>query len=323
MRPQTIAILGLTLVGFALRLRYLSTSHPFFDEYTTVLAARQILREGWPVLPSGLFYEHGLLSTYLIAPFAALFINLPISDWQAAHWGLMLARWPSLLISTVTIPLIYSLGRRGLRSGPYVPLLAAGLFAVSPEGMVWGGRARMYALATLLVLVTVYLAYRGTLFPAPARYRWLALLTLLATLLSQFGALMLVPTLVVSMLVVGWWSHRAGSQNSRPWFLQRTIWLEGTVLMAIVGLVILVKRLGRPLGAAALGDPSSGSFMAELMNTVTYQTAVYFTWADTFRFLSRQFGVSHHIWLVGLTIIGTILGLLGWIAASRQARTRT
>ena len=63
---QTVVILVLTLAGFALRLYYLTTTHPFFDEYTTVLAGRQILRYGWPVLPSGLFYEHGLLVSYLI-----------------------------------------------------------------------------------------------------------------------------------------------------------------------------------------------------------------------------------------------------------------
>ena len=90
-------LLLLTLAGFALRLHYLITTHPFFDEYTTVLAARQILRYGWPVLPSGLFYEHGLLATYLIAPFTALFINTPIETWQPAQWGLMPARWPSVL----------------------------------------------------------------------------------------------------------------------------------------------------------------------------------------------------------------------------------
>ncbi|NJN97877.1 MAG: hypothetical protein HC875_29275, partial [Anaerolineales bacterium] len=89
----------------------MTTTHPFFDEYTTVLAARQILAHGWPVLPSGLFYEHGLLATYVIAPFTALFINAPLDTWQPAHWGLMLARWPSTLLGTLTIPLIYAIGR--------------------------------------------------------------------------------------------------------------------------------------------------------------------------------------------------------------------
>ncbi|HMQ56279.1 MAG TPA: hypothetical protein PKD98_29635, partial [Anaerolineae bacterium] len=106
------AILALTLIGFALRLSYLTTSHPFFDEYTTVLAARQILVTGLPLLPSGLFYEHGLLSSYLIAPFASDYLNSSFTAWSPAYARLMFPRWPSLLVSTLTIPLIYAIGRR-------------------------------------------------------------------------------------------------------------------------------------------------------------------------------------------------------------------
>ncbi|MCB9106220.1 MAG: glycosyltransferase family 39 protein [Anaerolineales bacterium] len=132
-------------------------------------------------------------ATYLIAPFTALYIHQPLADWQPGHWGLMLSRWPSVLISTLTIALIYRVGYKAIagksQAASNAALLAAGLFAVSPEGMVWGGRARMYALATLLVVLTVYLAYRGTNYPAPARFRWLALVTLLAALLTQLGGI--------------------------------------------------------------------------------------------------------------------------------------
>ncbi|MEW5961372.1 MAG: glycosyltransferase family 39 protein, partial [Chloroflexota bacterium] len=321
MRTQTITILSLTLAGFALRLYYLTTTHPFFDEYTTVLAARQILRQGWPVLPSGLFYEHGLLATYMIAPFTALFIDLPLEQWQPAHWGLMLARWPSVLIGTVTIPLLAAIGRRGrLGSGP--ALLAAGLFALSPEGMVWGGRARMYALATLLVLLTVYWAYRGAACPAPARYRRLAIAALLATLLTQFGAMPLIPPLLASMLIVGWLSHR-WADHQRPWLLQPSILAEGLALAAVIGLAVWVKRLGRPLGAAAWDMADQSNPAAELFNTtIAYQTTFHVTWADTILFLARQFGVPHHFWLTMLAILGAVVGAVFWLIGPAGKETR-
>ncbi len=340
MRLQTITIVGLTLAGFSLRLHYLLSSHPFFDEYTSVLAARETLRHGWPILPSGLFYEHGLLATYLMAPFTALFINLPITEWQSAHWGLMLARWPSLLVGALTIPLIYAIGQRGLRGPARIgaALLAAGLFALSPEGIVWGGRARMYALATLLALLTVYLAYRGAQHPAPAKYRWWALLALLALLLTQFGAMLLLPSLLVAMLVVGWLSHRTANSRkawriahnndyvsdhtlhaprsplhaSRPWFLRPAVLLEGAALTTLIGLAIWIKRLGQPLGVAALSSLEGDQLTTELLNTVTYQTAFFFSWPDAIEFLARQFGVPHHFWLAGLTAIGAVVGLVGW-----------
>lgn len=318
MRLQVIAILILTAVGFALRLRYLTTTHPFFDEYTTVLAARQILSYGWPLLPSGLFYEHGLLATYMIAPFTALFIDMPPAQWQAAHWGLMLARWPSTLVSTATIPLIYAIGQDINKR--FIALFAAGLFALSPEGMVWGGRARMYALATVLVLLTVYWAYRGAVYPAPARYRWLAQAAFAAALLTQFGAMLLAPPLVMSMALIGWLSFREAQARSdkygfvsRLWFWRKTVFLEGLALALALGLAIWVKRLGRPLGATALDDLAGLNVWAELSNTVTYQTAFYFTWDEAITFLARQFGPSHHLWLALTTVMGVLVGLVAWI----------
>jgi 4-amino-4-deoxy-L-arabinose transferase-like glycosyltransferase len=141
-----VAVLILTAAAFALRLAYLLHSHPFIDEFTTVLAAVAILERGLPVLPSGLFYEHGLLFSYLDAPFVAL----------AGEAGLFsVARLPSLLIGTATVPLLYWVGRRWLSPG--AGLVAAALLAFSPEGIVWGGRARMYALAQLLVLILSFL----------------------------------------------------------------------------------------------------------------------------------------------------------------------
>lgn len=325
MRLQKIVLPALIMAGFALRLHYLTTTHPFFDEYTTVLAAREILRRGWPVLPSGLFYEHGLLATYVIAPFTALFINTPSARWQAAQWGLMPARWPSLLLGTATIPLIFAVGRRTLparhSTGPAV--LAAGLFALSPEGMVWGGRARMYALATLLVLLVVYWAYRGIRPNAPARHRHWALLALAAALLTQFGVLMLVPPLLVAMAGVGWLVAASARPARKPWFLRRAALLEGLALAAVVGLAIWVKRLGRPLGAAALGAPASDGLPAELIRTVAYQTTIHFTWPDTLKFLARQFGVPHHFWLSILALAAAVIGLAIWLFAPGHSPARS
>ncbi|MCB9101599.1 MAG: hypothetical protein H6632_18830 [Anaerolineales bacterium] len=322
MQRRKIVLLLLILTGFALRVHYLTSTHPFFDEYITVLAARQVLQLGWPILPSGLFYEHGLLATYLIAPFTALYIHQPTAEWQPGHWGLMLSRWPSVLVSSLTIGLIYRVGHQAVagkaQAAGKAALLAAGLFAVSPEGMVWGGRARMYALATLLVVLTVYWAYRGTNYPALARFRWLALVTLLVALLTQLGVLMLIPPLVVAMVVNGLVTARSAPSGTRPWFRQKTVLPEGVAVAAIIILAIFVKRLGQPMGFAPLDNPASHSLLTELVNTISYQTAFYFNWAETGQFFARQFGVPHHLWLTLATIIGAGLGLILLITSHRN-----
>jgi hypothetical protein len=67
---------GIVAAGLAMRLAYMLHGHPFVDEFTSILAAQAILQHGLPILPSGLFYEHGLLFSYLITPWVGLAAGL-------------------------------------------------------------------------------------------------------------------------------------------------------------------------------------------------------------------------------------------------------
>jgi hypothetical protein len=145
----------------------------------------------------------------------------------------------------------------------------------------------------------------------------LALLALLAALLTQLGALIMIPPLILAMLTVGWFSRRGGF---RPWFLRAAIIIEGLVLAAIVGASILVKRLGQPLGASNLDVSDGGSLLEKILYTITYQTTIHFTWADTVQFLSRQFGVPHHYGLTLLTLAGAGIGVIYWFISSKKRR---
>jgi 4-amino-4-deoxy-L-arabinose transferase-like glycosyltransferase len=301
-------ILLVTVAAFALRLAYLLDSHPFIDEFTTVLAARAILQRGLPVLPSGLFYEHGLLFSYLDAPFVGL-------AGERVLFGL--ARLPSLLISTVAVPILYWVGRRWLSSR--AGLVAAALLAFSPEGIVWGGRARMYALAQLLVLLLAFLVYEGSLGEGRPRLRWLALLTLLAVLLTQLGSIILVPPLLIGAFLVGWLTRPNGV---RPWFFRPAVLAEGGGLAVVVGLGLLVKRLGQPLGASPLSDNGPGNLLAELAGTVTYQAGLVLDGESAIKFLARQFGVPHHLWLTFIALAGGLVSLALWLSARKSASQR-
>jgi 4-amino-4-deoxy-L-arabinose transferase-like glycosyltransferase len=299
-------ILFLTAAAFGLRLAYLLHSHPFIDEFTTILASRAILQRGLPLLPSGLFYEHGLLFSYLDAPFVALASEKVL---------FAVARLPSLLIGTATVPFLYWIGRRWLsaRAG----LVAAALLAFSPEGVVWGGRARMYALAQLLVLLVAFLVYEGSQGEGSSRQdRWLALLVLLGALLTQLGALILVPPLLVGALIVGWMVRPVGV---RPWFISRTALLQGVTLAVVVGVGLLVKRLGQPLGADPLGSGSVGSVIGELIGTVTYQTGIVLDGESVVKFLARQFGLPHHLWLTIVAVVAALLSLALWLIVRPSA----
>jgi hypothetical protein len=82
------------------------------------------------------------------------------------------------------------------------------------------------------------------------------------------------------------------------------------VLAAVVGVAILVKRLGQPVGMAALASEDGGALADKLLNTITYQTAVSWSWSGTLDFLAEQFGPSHLFWLTVATVVSTVIGLL-------------
>ncbi len=52
-------------LGLWLRWQFIHTVNLYPDEFVTLLAVKMINQSGWPVMPSGLFYEHGLLFSYL------------------------------------------------------------------------------------------------------------------------------------------------------------------------------------------------------------------------------------------------------------------
>ncbi len=297
---------GILLVALVLRLAYAWRSHPFFDEYVTVLAVQAILQSGLPVLPSGLFYEHGLLFSYLDVPWVSL------ANWlgQAASTEVLflMARWPSVLVSVAAVWLVYRAGKRWF--GARVGLVAAALLALAPQAVVWGGRARMYGLAQLLAMGLALLVYWGSYGAGNRRLRWLALLILMALLLTHFGALVLVPPLLVAAVLVGWLTRPA---DVRPWFLRFSVLAEVFVLGVVLVLAVLVKRLGQPLGAAPLGDIEAADLTRELLNTITYQAGLVLDIGSAVKFLAREFGVSYHIWLSIVAVWGGVAMLVLWL----------
>jgi len=181
-----------TLTGFYLGLVYLLTISPHVDEYSTVWAAQQVIQRGLPLLPSGFFYSQGLLFTYLDALFISLFgFSEPV------------ARVPSLLVGILSIPLLYLVGKRFFSK--QVGLLAAALLALAPETIIWMGRARMYSLQTLLVLLALYYLGRGAIKGDVSRERYLFALFFILALFSQTVTVLLLPAVILALAARRGW----------------------------------------------------------------------------------------------------------------------
>ncbi|MCL7452986.1 MAG: glycosyltransferase family 39 protein [Anaerolineae bacterium] len=211
------------LVGLGLALRWLCIQQISLsiDEYRTIWAARQIALHGLPIFPSGVFSPQGLLFQYVEVPFVLGGLDARV------------ARIPGLLVSLAAIPVAYWVGRRlfSERAG----LITAAALVTDPLCIVWGGRAHMVGLVQLLAIVIVYLYYRG-LAEDRARYRYLAMGLVVAAVLTQVEAALLLPALGVATVV------------ALPWrqLLRRSVILPFALGAAGPGLYSLISRLGGP-----------------------------------------------------------------------------
>ncbi|HEY0939934.1 MAG TPA: glycosyltransferase family 39 protein [Steroidobacter sp.] len=101
------------------------------DEETMAMAVMSIVREGAPILPSGMFYPRGMTQLYLMAASVQLFGE---SEWAF--------RLPSALCGVLVIYLAWLAGRRFLR--PYWNLAFAAAVALLPSMIGYSQTARMY-----------------------------------------------------------------------------------------------------------------------------------------------------------------------------------
>ncbi len=233
--PILLALVLLASAAVALRWLYIQRISYFFDEFVSVWAAKTVLQRGLPLLPPGNFYSHGILFTYLEAPFLWAF---------GLNEGLL--RLPSLLIGIGTVLAIFFVARAlfigdiGVNAAATAGLLAAAGVAMDPEAVAWGGRVRMYALLQLLVLLSIYIFYRACIADDRPGLRWLALGLLWAAMLAQAQAALLLPALAVALVAA----------RGIRWSLRPSV--VGPFLLAGVGFAAIIY--GLPGEASHLED---------------------------------------------------------------------
>lgn len=218
-----ISILCFILVAFGLRLLYVTRISLYIDEFTSIWAARLILQRGLPLTPASVIYHRGILFSYVEALSTLLFG----SSEEAS-------RLPSVFIAGVAVSCLYLVGRRmfSQRSA----LIAAAFLSFAPQAVVWGGRARMYALLQLLVLLAVYYLYAGVVESKRGMYPCLFVVCFVAAIFTQEQAILLYPALLVAVAALGRWR----------WFTQRSGILTNVACCLAILSRYLLDRVGRP-----------------------------------------------------------------------------
>lgn len=175
-RPALLVI-AIMLLAFLLRIRDLGALGFWIDEQLTWMAAKGILAEGVPNLPSGMIYARGTLYTYLVS----------IVTWIGGD-GEFALRIPSVVFSLALIPLIYRFGRD--LGGEAVGLVSALILAVSPWDIHYARMARMYAMFIFLFTLSIYLFYLGFMKGQPRMRKWAVIVAILAVLTHRQGVML-------------------------------------------------------------------------------------------------------------------------------------
>ncbi|HYI16465.1 MAG TPA: glycosyltransferase family 39 protein [Thermomicrobiales bacterium] len=132
-------LVAIVVAGAFLRLTALNRQSLWFDEVDVVVRAQQ---------PLGT-----VLRTFVAEGENGPLYNILLALWvRIAGVSEIAVRFPSAVAGTLSIPLIYLLGRR--LAGSSVGLLAAGLLAISPYHVWYSQEAKMYALVVLLALAS-------------------------------------------------------------------------------------------------------------------------------------------------------------------------
>ncbi len=132
-------LVAIVAVGAFLRVTALNRQSLWFDEIDVVVRAQQPLAT--------------VLRTFVAEGENGPLYNVLLALWvRVAGVSEIAVRFPSAVAGTLSIPLIYLLGRRLV--GSSAGLLAAGLLAISPYHVWYSQEAKMYALVVLLALAS-------------------------------------------------------------------------------------------------------------------------------------------------------------------------
>jgi 4-amino-4-deoxy-L-arabinose transferase-like glycosyltransferase len=290
-----VILLGILVVALCLRWAYVQQVSLHVDEYITLRAAQQILDRGLPLLPTGNFYSHGLLLSYAEAGVMALRGFDPTA-----------ARLPVLVVSLLTVILTWWAGRRWF--SPSAGLLAAALLALTPDAVVWGGRARMYAPLQFFVLLAALFYWRALRPGGTWRDSAVFALSYLGAMFLHAETMILLPVFVAIAAAASWPELR----RSGPGAVLRRWWRAGLIAAWLIsGLGVLTELWFRRLG------PPMVSRMAEGVYGPSARTylRVALDWAGVQKTLEPILASP-----VTLGMVGCLLaGLAYWLLRRRRS----
>lgn len=296
-----IAIIAITILAFALRTYHLGHQSIWYDEGVSLYYSRQSLND-------------------LIVNASA--DNHPPLHYLVLHFWLKLAgqsefsvRLPSLISGVLSIPLLFKLGQELFDQR--VGLLAAFLLSISPFHVWFSQEARMYTLAVLFSLASVYIfvlrleektgSARRCLWPGYVITSALGLYT------HFYVALVL---LFENVFFLAWWI--LGQVKRQILNVKRPEWPDlRTWLLAQLGVVFLFLPWARFAATRYITDATYWEGTLDLL-TATKDTFIAFSVGHTLGGKAADFAA---LGFAALAAVGMLASLWEWKLAIRRRKT--
>lgn len=141
-------IVIILLIAVVFRFHHLSEVGLAFEEPIHIYAAKGIIENGDPILPSGDQYRRSLLFTKTVA---LSFKVLGVTKFSA--------RLPSVIFSILSIVILYIFGKNYFNKK--TAIIASLLMAFSPFEIVWARMCRMYSMYQFFYLFSLFSFYKG------------------------------------------------------------------------------------------------------------------------------------------------------------------
>ncbi|MSQ15244.1 MAG: hypothetical protein EXR50_05220 [Dehalococcoidia bacterium] len=233
---ERVAVLGVTLLAFALRLYHLGDQSLWYDDAHSLLIGEKD--------PASIIVA---IARDTMPPLHYLLLHV---------WGVrgddFYLRFPSAFFSALCVPLVYSLSRtlfKDSQSSSYgraIPLLAALITALSPFQVYFAQETRMYSLlACLTLLAAVSLVRAGW----DGRLRWWAvysLSTVLALYTHSLAGLVLFSVALAAALYF---------RDTKSFARRLVLWTVISLLALAPWGLVLGQQSARVLGSFWAGQP--------------------------------------------------------------------
>jgi len=212
-RWTLVTLFVVVVVAGWLRFASLGRLSFWSDEFPHAVAARSLIEQHRPVLPSGIEYRRALAQSVTVA-----------ASMRAFGENESAARAPSAIVGLLTVPLVWLAMRR--RFGEAAALAAAAVVAVMPLQVAHSRSARFYAAFVLAYGVSAVLGSRA-IATRSRRTGMLAVGAFAIAVHLQIAAAMLLAPLAVYG-VLAWRSAPAGERPGRA---------RALLALAVVGVI--------------------------------------------------------------------------------------